>query len=142
MDTTTFVSTNDIAATVLEILDIEPKFEMPGVNVLDREELQSRQAVYSEDFNHDIADVNEPTKSLEHRVVLKRPWKLIVPKEEGSSQEEALSGGRFIDMIGEAELYHIVNDPHEEQNVASEHPEIVQELKQQLNSWQLFQSKM
>ncbi|WP_372638930.1 sulfatase [Fodinibius sp.] len=136
MDTTTFVSTNDIAATVLEILDIEPRLEMPGVNVLDQEELESRETVYSEDFNHDIADVQEPTKSLEHRVVLKNPWKLIVPKKEGASPEEELSGGgRFIDMIEEAELYHIVNDPHEEHNLASEHPEIMRELRQRLNSW-------
>ncbi|MDZ7690872.1 MAG: sulfatase [Balneolaceae bacterium] len=136
MDTTTFVSTNDIATTVLEILDIEPKLEMPGLNALDREALEERQAIYSEDFNHDIADVHEPTKSLEHRVVLKKNWKLIVPKVEGTSPEEELSGGgRFIDMIAEPELYHIVNDPHEQNNVASEHPEIVRELTQRLNSW-------
>ncbi|MFH5883607.1 sulfatase [Halalkalibaculum sp. DA3122] len=136
MDTSTFVSSNDIAATVLDILDIEPERTLPGINVLDQEQLQAREAVYSEDFNHDIADVHEPTKSLEHRVVLKRPWKLIVPKEEGTSPEEELSGGgRFIDMIEEPELYHIVNDPHERNDVASEHPEIVRELTQRLNNW-------
>ncbi|SMO48662.1 sulfatase family protein [Fodinibius sediminis] len=136
MDTTTFVSSNDIAATVLSLLDIAPKDALPGINVLDREKLQAREAVYSEDYNHDIADVHEPTKSVEHRVILKRPWKLILPNRQGSPQEAELSGGgRFIDMVEEPKLYHIVNDPHEQQNVASGHPAVVEELTQQLDSW-------
>ncbi len=136
MDTSTFVSSLDIAATVLGILDVEPEMELPGINVLNQKELQSRDAVYSEDFNHDIAEVHQPAKSLEHRVILKKPWKLIVPKEQGTSQEEHVSGGgRYIDMIEKPELYHIVNDPHEKNNIVAENPKIVEELRDQLNDW-------
>jgi hypothetical protein len=138
MDTTTFVSTNDMVPTVLEAVGIEPDMELPGVNVLDRHALDTREAVFSADYHHDIADVHNPTESLEHRVVLKSPWKLILPKEEGGPQNVTYGGGdriRFIDMIEGPELYHIVDDPRETNNVADEIPEVVEELKLLIEEW-------
>jgi len=136
MDTTTFVSTNDMVPTVLEAVGIKSDRELPGINVLDRKALDERSAVFSEDYNHNVADVHHPTESLEHRVVLKRPWKLILPKEEDYPQKvRTAGGGEFIDMIEGPELYHIVRDSHEEHNLASEHPELVEELRQRIHEW-------
>ncbi|MEX0647236.1 MAG: sulfatase-like hydrolase/transferase [Balneolaceae bacterium] len=136
MDTTTFVSTNDMVPTVLEILGLEPERELPGINVLDREARNEREAVFSEDYNHDIADVHSPTESLEHRMVMKSPWKLILPKEESQPQSfEQSGGGQFINYIEGPGLYHIVDDPHERNNAASQHPEIVEELEQLIEDW-------
>lgn len=87
MDTTTFVSTNDVVPTVLEAVGIGQEVELPGANVLDRSAVEAREAVFSADYHHDIADVNNPTESLEHRVVLKTPWKLILPAKVGQPQE-------------------------------------------------------
>jgi hypothetical protein len=44
-------------------------------------------------------------------------------------------GGEFLSFIGGPELYHIVDDPHERENVASQHPEIVEELEQLIEDW-------
>lgn len=134
MDTTTFVSALDIVPTVLNVLDIEPDREMPGINVLDREARNKREVVFSEDYNHDIADIHNPTESLEHHVVIKSPWKLILPKEEGQ-QVNIEPNVRTIDMIEEAELYHILNDPYESNNLAAENPEVVRRMKQLIEDW-------
>jgi arylsulfatase A-like enzyme len=136
MDTTTFVSINDMIPTILDIIGVESERDLPGINVLDRQALTGREAVFSEDYNHDIADVHNPTESLEHRVVLKSPWKLILPREAGHPQTmEYGGGGEFLSFIGGPELYHIVDDPHERENVASQHPEIVEELEQLIEDW-------
>lgn len=136
MDTTTFVSSIDLVPTVLKAAGLEPTSEMQGIDVLNHEELKTRSAVFSEDYHHDIADVDNPTKSLEHRIIMSRPWKLIVPRVEGQPQTlNASGGGNYISMIKEPELYHILNDPHEKNNVASDHPEVIKELRQRLNNW-------
>lgn len=136
IDTTTFVSTNDMVPTVLEAVGTKSNIKLPGINIMNPEEIKERSTIFSEDYNHDIADVHNPTKSLEHRMVMKSPWKLIVPKEAGHSQVlGGGGGGNYISMIKEQELYNVVNDPHETLNVAHEHPEIVQELRQLMNEW-------
>ena len=139
IDTTTFVSTNDMIPTILDILRVESELDLPGINVLDQQALTGREAVFSEDYHHDIADVNNPTESLEHRVVLRDPWKLILPNETDQEQIVQKSGNtqfiRTISVIEEPELYHIVNDPHERHNIASDHPQIVEELKQLIDDW-------
>lgn len=134
MDTTTFVSAIDIVPTVLDLLEIEPKRELPGINILDREARNEREVVFSEDYNHDIADIHNPTASLEHQVAIRSPWKLILPAEEGQ-QVTIPPNVRSIDMIEEPELYNIINDPYESENLAAEYPEVVNELEQLIEKW-------
>jgi len=136
MDTTTFVSSNDIVPTVLEAVGIESEMELPGVNVLDRSALDAREAVFSEDYNHDIADVHFPTESMEHRMVMKNPWKLILPREVGHPQVmESESWGEFIPMVEEPKLYNLIEDPYEKQNIADENPDVVEVLMQIIEEW-------
>jgi uncharacterized sulfatase len=96
---------------------------MPGLNMLDRDVVQSRSVIFSEDFSHDMIDLDRPSKSLEHLVVLKRPWKLIVPYNEMGISESP-------------ELYNIFEDPYEFINVAEGYPQIVSDLRKELiNFW-------
>lgn len=122
MDTTTFVSSIDMVPTALKAVGLEPTPEMQGINVMNREKLNRRSAVFSEDFAHDIADINHPTKSLQHRMIMKKTWKLIIPNGTNSPEKEI-------------HLYNILEDPLERNNIASGHPEVVKELRQQLNEW-------
>jgi arylsulfatase A-like enzyme len=136
MDTTTFVSTNDMVPTILNALGIESEMDLPGVNVLDQNALEEREAVFSADYHHDIADVHNPTESLEHRMVMKSPWKLILPAKVGQPQEmQSGGGGEFINYIEAPELYNIVEDPREMNNVADEYPDVVEELKELIEDW-------
>ncbi|GAA5222443.1 sulfatase-like hydrolase/transferase [Membranihabitans marinus] len=136
MDTSSFVSSIDLVPTILKILDIEPTEEMLGIDILNPAEVSDRKAVFSEDFHHDIMDVNDALKSLEHRMMMQSPWKLIVPKEKGSSQEVNRSGGgSFISMLEDVRLYNIVSDPHETTNLAGSNPDVVEQMLRDMNEW-------
>ena len=77
--------------------------------------------VFSEDFMHDMNDINDISTSLESRVILKSPWKLITPYNLNNKKE--------------VELFHIINDPHEKNNLFQEYPEIAQELSVEMNEF-------
>lgn len=122
MDTTTFVSSIDMVPTVLEAAGLAPTGKMQGINVMNSKKLKNRQYIFSEDFAHDIDDVSNPTKSLQHRVIFNSPWKLIVPSSLNLPQKKP-------------ELYNIIKDPFEKNNIIQSHPEVARDLKQRLNDW-------
>jgi len=55
-------------------------------------------------------------------VILNKPWKLILPSRQNFSEKEP-------------QLFDILKDPYEKNNIAPGHPEVVKELQQQLNDW-------
>lgn len=124
MDTTTLASSIDIVPTVLAACELAPNEKMPGVNVLDRAALNQRKAIFAEAYNHDIQTVEEPTRSLEYRVGLNYPWKLILPDPTNLPDLPI-------------ELFNIAQDPMETNNQASTHPEEVDRLQQQVDAWWL-----
>ena len=119
MDTTTFVSSIDIVPTILSATGLVKAEQMLGVDMLDRTALNAREMIFSEDFMHDMQDQQDITKSLESRVVLKSPWKLIMPFRANNDKE--------------VELFNIVDDPHEKQNLADDFPQTVAELSADLD---------
>src|SRR5690606_19261416 len=125
MDTTHFVSSIDMVPTALAATGMEPTNNMKGVNILDLDAVRKRKAVFAMDSHHDMVDVNAPEKSLEHRIVLKRPWKLILPVESvDAGVMTSGGGGSFISVIETPELYNIVLDPYEENEGSATHPDV------------------
>ncbi|HYH55870.1 MAG TPA: sulfatase-like hydrolase/transferase [Anseongella sp.] len=122
LDTATLVSTIDIMPTVLGAASINPSPDMPGLNVLDAEALRRRTAIFALDFDHDMVAADDPGASLQHRMILTNPWKLIVP-------DTANEPGK------QPELYNIFEDPFERKDLAGSHPEIVRELGKRLDDW-------
>ncbi|MGK7397299.1 MAG: sulfatase family protein [Candidatus Cyclobacteriaceae bacterium M3_2C_046] len=122
IDTINFVSTTDIVPTILAAAGLSPTREMLGINAMNQAANESREAVFCEDFEHDLLDINDPSASLQHLVIMQRPWKLIVP---------------YNDQEGSVELFNAVKDKHEQNNLAEEMPEMVEQLKNSLDSfWQ------
>lgn len=124
MDTSVFVSSTDILPTLLSALRIEVPSSLPGSDLLDEDVLKARNVIFSEDFTHDMFDPYNPSKGLEHLVVLKKPWKLIIPYNV-TVEEESL------------ELYNVMEDPYEMINLVAENPDIVDNLRNELETfWQ------
>jgi uncharacterized sulfatase len=119
MDTLTAVSSIDIATTILGVNGIEAPEEMPGVNVLNREELNARELIFAENYTHDFTTIDS---SLYHRIAIDLPYKLILPDDE--NQPEA-----------EIELFNVQSDPYENENLATSNPEIVNNLRQEIEAW-------
>jgi len=120
-DTTTFVSSIDLVPTILSATGISKTDQMLGLDLLQPDLVSARSMIFSEDFMHDMQDANDITKSLEARVILKKPWKLILPYKPNSDQE--------------AELYNIVEDPHEDHELSEKFPELVDELAKEIDDF-------
>ncbi|MFC6614893.1 sulfatase [Halopenitus salinus] len=125
------VQLTDLAPTLLDAAEIAaPEFreQLQGRSFLPNLDTSPREYVFSEYLAPqpsmdalkkrvgDIPDeVYEYDRSL--RAIRGKKWKLI----RGSD--------------GTTELYHISNDPHETMNLASDRPEKVDELEDELDTW-------
>lgn len=121
MDTTTAVSSIDIATTILGMCGMEPANGMQGVNVLDNDALHGRDLIFAETYAHDFSSIDS---SLFYRIAIDLPYKLILPDEYNKPD-------------GKIELFNIVNDPFEDDNLANSNPEKVEELRNKIEDWWL-----
>lgn len=116
------VSSIDVAPTILAAAGIEKPADMQGLNLLDADAVAKRPAVFGEIFTHDVADLDKPAASLRDRWVVAGDWKLILPEARNSP-------GAAI------ELFNVVADPHESNNLAEREPGRVDELRKLIDAW-------
>lgn len=114
-------STIDFAPTVLRACGIASKQTMPGLDLvaLAASKDAERQTVFGEIFAHDVADVDDPSRSLLFRWFISDRWKLIVPTASKAKTQ----------------LYDVLRDPTEQRNLAAEQPERVAVLREALDRW-------
>lgn len=111
----------DLVPTVLAALGRKPTPDMQGVNLLDEAAVKARTAVCGECFTHNAVDLNAPAKNLRYRWIVAGQWKLIAPA--GLAETKQL------------ELYDVLADPREENEVSAQHAEVVAALSRQLDAW-------
>jgi uncharacterized sulfatase len=114
------VSSLDIATTVLHLAGHTPVKEQTGIDLLDAESVAARHAICGECFTHDFVDLDDPAKNLRFRWIIEDDWKLIVPS--------ATEGGNV-------QLFHLTNDPHEENDLAKSEKKKIDELLPKLDSF-------
>lgn len=115
-------SSIDVAPTILAACGLPPTAEMTGINLLEvcrQKGRTDRQRLFGEIFDHDVADVDVPARSLQYRWCIEGDWKLILP----AAADEAV------------QLYNLADDPHEDRNLALERADIVQRLTAAINAW-------
>lgn len=122
MDTTHLASSIDLVPTVLAAQGIEIPENLDGINLLDQNAVEKRQAIYGEILEHDIQHMTDPVASLRFRWVIDGDWKCIVPH-----------AGREPDA--QTELFNVMQDPHETKDLAAAYPEKVAQLTKQINQW-------
>ncbi|GIW89824.1 MAG: sulfatase [Pirellulaceae bacterium] len=128
------VSSIDIAPTVLAAAGLPIPEELPGINLLPF--LQQRRPIprdtlFGETFAHDVADVDDPQESLLYRWVIHDRWKLLLSYDGDPGRHAALHPRGDLSP----QLFDLIADPHEQHNVAKEHPELVQSLAEKIESW-------
>lgn len=114
-------STIDFAPTVLRACGVVPARPLPGLDLvaLAKSNATERQTVFGEIFAHDVADVDDPSRSLLFRWFISDRWKLIVPASNAAP----------------AQLYDVLRDPAEARDLAAEQPERVAALRDTLDRW-------
>ncbi|MFO8027119.1 MAG: sulfatase-like hydrolase/transferase [Opitutales bacterium] len=121
MDTVTLAHVTDFPKTILDITGAEQPDDLPGLNLMDREAMKARGAIFVEAYTHDMADLSNPAKSLFAHVVIDGWWKLLIPGPVKPDRSFATAPDGI-------ELYNLKADPYEKKNVADEHPGVVKRL--------------
>jgi uncharacterized sulfatase len=120
-DDQTLVSSLDIVPTVLRAAGVESIEDLPGVDLLNEQQLSSRHAIFGEIFEHDVQDIANPLASLQYRWMIEGNWKIIVP------QSSRVPAG--------VELYDLYDDPQESKNLAKQYPDRVADLVEKLSAY-------
>ncbi len=120
------VSSIDIAPTILELAGLRKTKQMQGKNLIDVAQGREvpHRALYGESYAHDIADLNDVTRTLLYRWVIRGDWKLLLTYD-GIVNRYKWSHPR---TEKGPQLYNLRVDPTETDNRAAENPEIVKEL--------------
>ncbi len=135
MDDKNVVSNVDLVPTVLSLIGLE-KGNLPGIDVLDEQALNSRKVVFAEAYNHDIQNIDLPTETILYKIAIENKWKLMLPnpqmiQQDATTRKEEIAGYYSKDV----QLYNLVDDPMELTNVALEYPEIVSRMTGEINEW-------
>lgn len=70
------ISVIDMVTTALAAVDLEPDPQQQGVNLMDLEAVNARDAVYCDIYAHDMASLEHPEETLVAKFVVKDGWKL------------------------------------------------------------------
>ncbi len=127
-------SSVDIVPTVLAAAGLEASNDLPGYNllpILKSSQPTPRTEVFGETFAHDVADIEQPEASLLYRWVIDDRWKLILTYD-GKVGRHAENHPRT-DV--HPQLYDLLNDPSENDNLAAQYPELVKRLAEKLQDW-------
>ena len=135
-DDRTLVSGIDLVPTMLEAAGIEPSADLPGISLLDRKALQQRKQVFGSTFAHTAVNVLDPVANLKYGTVVREDgWKLVLPYALNRDVMHMIRGQIADWMRFEPELYNVLEDPHETNDLAAEHPDLVAELREALQDW-------
>lgn len=135
-DERTLVSTLDLAPTVLRAAGLRPRPELPGIDLLDRDGLARRSMLFGELFAHTAVEVDDPVANLVDRSVVREDgWKLILPyapnRDVAITIEGTLPGWKRF----RPELFNVIADPFEQNDQAAHRPELVAELRSDIERW-------
>ncbi|MEM6915443.1 MAG: sulfatase-like hydrolase/transferase, partial [Verrucomicrobiota bacterium] len=127
-------SSIDIVPTMLAAAGMAVPENLPGLDlmpILKSGEPTPRTEVLGEGFAHDIANVEKPEDSLLYRWIVKDQWKLLLTYD-GQVNRYASSHPR---TEKRPQLFNLLEDPHENANLASENPDVVKELAEEIRDW-------
>ncbi len=144
-ESTALASSLDLVPTILQAVGQQPTADMAGMNLLDDRAMMHRRTIFGECFLHTESDLDDPAPNLLWRWAIEDRWRLIVPRGAShSARLKHLPADDHIapDLLKSAgsdvvELYDLLADPAEEQNLAEEHPRVVEGLLKQLDAWWL-----
>ena len=127
------VSSIDLMPTMLSAAGVKIPEGLPGIDLLpnarDGKRIK-RNIIFGDSYAHDIADLHKPEASLVYLWCIQDRWKLILTYDGEVN--------RYADVHPNKEpiqLYDLVADPFEKNNLVDLYPNIVQELKDEIENW-------
>ena len=121
------VNSIDIAPTILKACGMNIPKEMRGINILNKEELKKRKFTYGACYLHNAVDIHKPNANLTYRWLIDGNWKIILPNKTNITTRKNEKGTKNI------ELFNLIADPFEKNNLADSQQTIVKRLTRKLN---------
>ncbi|MCH7916593.1 MAG: sulfatase [Planctomycetes bacterium] len=131
-DRSELCSSIDIVPTILAAAGAEAPHEFSGLNLLPA--LKSgkeiaRDHIFGEAFAHDIADIENPSASLLFRWIIEGDLKLLLTYDGRQGKM------KYRPQDFRPQLYNLVKDPGENENLAAANPKTVARLARRLEGW-------
>ena len=122
----------DIFPTIAAAAGLEVPVGLPGINLLDREARQARKRVFGVCHSVYNMTVGDPDDTLQYLWCREGDWKLLVryPGKDTTQYKNLHVWDKH-----PVRLYNLKSDPHEINEISSEHPEIVERLKAHVEQW-------
>jgi len=128
------VSSIDLFPTVLAATGAHTPKDLPGLNLLENlknEKVIKRKGIFGESFAHDIADIENPEDSLLFRWTIEGKWKLLLTYD-GEVNRYKTTHPR---EEKRPQLFNLLKDPNEENNLAEQNPGVVAKLVANIDNW-------
>jgi arylsulfatase A-like enzyme len=128
------VSSIDLFPTILAAAGIEMPADRPGLNLVPQLESGAaiqRDTLFGEGFAHDIPDLANPEASLLYRWCIEGRWKLLLTYDGEVGRQQAIHPR----TERRPQLFDLLADPQERDNLAANHPEIVARLAKKIADW-------
>ena len=128
------VSSIDLFPTVLAATRARTPKALPGLNLLENlktEKPIKRKGIFGESFAHDIADIENPEDSLLFRWTIEGNWKLLLTYD-GEVNRYKTTHPR---EEKRPQLFNLLKDPKEENNLAEQKPDVVAKLVAKIDNW-------
>jgi arylsulfatase A-like enzyme len=128
------VSSIDLFPTVLAATRARTPEALPGLNLLENlktEKTIKRKRIFGETFAHDIADTENPEESLIFRWTIEGKWKLLLTYD-GEVNRYKTTHPR---EENRPQLFNLLKDPKEENNLAEKNPDVVAKLVSKIDNW-------
>lgn len=127
-----FAHAIDFFPTIAAATGLDTPEGLPGINLLDDDAVHARERVFGETHSIHNMTPGDPDNTLQYLWCVEDEWKLIL-RFHGEDTT------RYRDVHSwdtePVRLYRIKDDPHEQENLAQQHPEIVERLRQTIEDW-------
>jgi len=127
-----FAHAIDIFPTIAAAAGLEPPADLPGINLLDEKARNDRKIVFGVCNSIHNMTPGLPDDTLQYLWCAEERWKLLL-RYNGKDTTEYRNVHAW--DTAQAKLYNIIDDPHERNDLASSHPEIVARLKRKIEAW-------
>jgi len=122
----------DLFPTIAAAAQLAHPEDIPGINLLDPAARQQRKQVFGVTHAIHNMTVGDPADTLQYLWCVEPPWKLIVRFHgTDTTQYRNLHVWDRVPL----RLYHLADDPHEQRNLAADHPQVAQRLKGEIDAW-------
>jgi arylsulfatase A-like enzyme len=127
-----FAHAIDLFPTIAAAAGLEAPASLAGINLLDERARKGRKIVFGVSNSIFNMSPGNPDDTLQYLWCVEGDWKLLLryPGKDTTRYKNV-----HIWDTAPMRLYDLKNDPHEENELSSSHPEITQRLRKRIEAW-------